>query len=79
MVAALVLGTVASTWQAIRATRAERSAKESLQAETEAQSEAAAAATGEKRAARIRRGRRRGPRSRWENHGSKLICSPLYE
>ncbi|HEX4072546.1 MAG TPA: serine/threonine-protein kinase, partial [Planctomycetaceae bacterium] len=43
VLAALVAGIVASTWQAIRATRAERSAKQSLQAETEARNEAAAA------------------------------------
>ena len=48
VLAALVMGTGVSTWQAIRATRAERSANESLQAETEAHGEAAAAVAGER-------------------------------
>ena len=45
---ALVAGTGVSAWQAIRATHAEQSARQSLQAESEAHKEAAAAAAGEK-------------------------------
>jgi eukaryotic-like serine/threonine-protein kinase len=48
VLAALVGGTVVSTWQAIRATHAEQSATRSLQAETDAHRQAAAAAAGEK-------------------------------
>ncbi|HEX4072328.1 MAG TPA: protein kinase, partial [Planctomycetaceae bacterium] len=48
VLAALVAGTGVSTWQAIRATHAEQSARQSLQAESEAHKEAAAAAAGEK-------------------------------